>query len=308
MRELIVNADDFGLTKNVSAGIIAAHLRGIVTSTTLMANGRAFGFAVSMAGSAPRLGIGVHLNLREGNPVSPASRIPSLVDARGRLHLTSEQLWAGILKGKVSLSEVERELEAQTEKVIRAGVSPTHLDGHKHMHVVPGVSAIVIRLAQRFGIRSVRCPVERAPNLGRLLRSSQGARTAIIKQYLVGRGVSALAWRFRLHLDRAGLTCTNRFLGLSETGFFDTRSLLGMLGRVSEGATELMCHPGGVDDDLVKTGTRLLSQRAVELQALMAPEVKKFAADRGIQLINYRNLAGWRQSTKAVFETAEQYL
>ncbi len=299
MRGLIVNADDFGLTRTVSAGIVAAHLQGIVTSTTLMANGRAFEFAVSMAGSAPHLGIGVHLNLREGNPVSPISRIPSLVDAGGQLHLNSQQLWTGILKGKVSLSEVEQELEAQVEKVIRAGISPTHLDGHKHVHVVPGVSAVVIRLAQRFGIRSVRCPVEKTTNLDRLLRSHQGARTAVIKQYLVGRGVSTLAWIFRLQLDQAGLSTTDRFFGLSETGFLDTKCLEGLLGRVPEGTTELMCHPGWVDVELINTGTRLLSQRAFELQALMAPAVRKLGADRGIRLISYRDLAGWMQPAEA---------
>ncbi len=299
MRGLIVNADDFGLTRQVSQGILVAHRHGILTSTTLMANGRAFELAVSLAGRAPRLGIGVHLNLRDGNPVSPIYRIPSLVDARGQLHLTSQQLWVGILKGKVSLSDVERELEAQIEKVIRAGISPTHLDGHKHMHVVPGISAIVIRLAQRFGIPNVRCPIERAPNLGRLLLSTRGNRIAVLKQYLVGRAVSALAWRFRLQLEQAGLTTTDRFYGLSETGFLDAQCLEGLLGRVPEGTTELMCHPGWLDVDLIETGTRLLSQRVVELQALMAPAVRKLGADRGIRLISYRDLAGWRQAAEA---------
>src|SRR5262245_60514883 len=140
MKELIVNADDFGLTQQVNRGILDAHHDGIVTSTTLLANGGSFDEAVSMSRQAPQLGVGVHLNLSEGNPVSRASEIPSLVDSRGALHLTPGRLWAGIVKRKVSLSDVERELLAQVRKVIRAGISPTHLDGHKHVHVLPGVS------------------------------------------------------------------------------------------------------------------------------------------------------------------------
>src|SRR5215475_9262550 len=113
MRELVVNADDFGLTAQVSQGILDAHRQGIVTSTTLLANGSGFDAGVSMSRQAPQLGIGVHLNLTEGIPVSPAFDIPSLVDTRGRLHLTPGRLWAAILKRKVSLSDVEREVRAQ---------------------------------------------------------------------------------------------------------------------------------------------------------------------------------------------------
>lgn len=299
MRELIVNADDFGLTKQVSQGIIDAHREGIVTSTTLLANGEAFEAAVSMSLQAPRLGVGVHLNLSEGVPISPASKIPTLLDARGRLHLTPGRLWAAILKRKVSLSDVERELQAQIVRVIRAGILPTHLDGHKHVHVLPGISAIVIRLAQQFGIRSVRCPVEEAPNLPRLLRYSQGTQTPVIKQFLVGRAVSGFGRRFSKELEQAGLICPRHFYGLSETGFLDVQSVQDILSRVSAGTGELMCHPGYQDVDLVRTGTRLLAQREAELQALTAPRVRKLVAHQGIRLVSYRGLARSRQPTEA---------
>jgi hopanoid biosynthesis associated protein HpnK len=299
MRELIVNADDFGLTRQVSQGIIDAHREGIVTSTTLLANGAAFDTAVSMSVRTPRLGIGVHLNLSEGTPVSSKSKIPTLLDARGRLHLAPGRLWIEILKRKLSLSEVELELQAQIEKVIRAGISPTHLDGHKHVHVLPGISDIVIRLAQEFGISPVRCPVKEAPNLRRLLRFSLGAaQTPIIKQYLVGQAVSGFAQQFRRKLAEAGLICPSYFYGLSETGFLDVQSLQDVLSRVSKGTSELMCHPGYVDSDLVRTGTRLLSQREIEIQALIAPQVRKLVTDQGIRLVSYGHLAGSRQPAK----------
>lgn len=298
MRELIVNADDFGLTKQVSQGIIDAHREGIVTSTTLLANGEAFEAAVSMSLRAPRLGVGVHLNLSEGVPVSPAAKIPTLLDARGRLHLTPGRLWAAVWKRKVGLSDVERELRAQIEKVIRAGISPTHLDGHKHVHVLPGISAIVIRLAQQFGIRSVRCPFEEAPNLPRLLRYSQGAQTPVIKQFLVGHAVSGFARRFSKALEQAGLICPNHFYGLSETGFLDVQIVQDILSRLSANTGELMCHPGYLDADLVRTGTRLLTQREVEFQALTATRIRKLVAHQGTRLVSYRGLARSRQPTE----------
>lgn len=299
MRELIVNADDFGLTPQVSQGILDAHRDGIVTSTTLLANGSAFDAAASMSRRAPQLGIGVHLNLTEGIPVSPVFEIPSLVDDLGRLYLTPAQLWAGISKREVSLSDIERELHAQVEKVLRAGISPTHLDGHKHVHVLPGISAVVIRLAQQFGIRSVRCPVEERPNLARLLRYRQGAPTPVIKQYLVGQAVSRFAHRFKEKLETAGLMCPARFYGLSETGFLKLQAVQEILSRLPQGISELMCHPGYVDAELRGTGTRLLAQREVEIQALTAPRISKLVADQDIRLVSYRDFARSRQPAEA---------
>ena len=122
MIQLIVNADDFGLTDEVSTGIIDAHLRGIVTSATIMANGAAFNTAVSIRRRAPGLGIGVHLNLAAGQPVASARNIPSLVDSNGRLHWSPGSLLRALVARKVNLAEIETELRAQIAKVFAAGI------------------------------------------------------------------------------------------------------------------------------------------------------------------------------------------
>jgi chitin disaccharide deacetylase len=314
IRQLIVNADDFGLTERVSRGILDAHRAGIVTSATIMANGRAFDITVCLSRRAPQLGIGVHLNLTEGAPVSPPWRIPTLVNRERRLHLSPGRLLRGILTRHVDLAEAEIELRAQLEKVCRAGIAPTHLDAHKHVHILPGVSEIVIRLAQQFSVRRIRCPREAAPEWPTLLRRGGTSRavavrqypteqtvsaegrapltptTAVVQQYLVGRAVSGFSLRFREKLAEAGLLSPAHFYGLSQTGFLDGPILQDILGRLPEGVSELMCHPGYVDADLVKTGTRLLAQRQVEIQALTAPTVRKLVAERGIQLVSYRQL------------------
>ena len=299
MKKLIVNADDFGLTKRVTEAIVDAHRHGIVTSTTLMANGVAFETAMALSRQMPRLGIGAHLNLSEGKPVSPAHRIPSLLNARGRLYLTPGRLWKAIATRRVNLADVETELRAQIAKIHGAGILPTHFDGHKHVHILPGVSDIVVRLAQEFFVPSVRCPLEEPPGLFHLLDRRRISRPSILKQYLVGRGVSALARRFGQKLAEAGLACPTTFYGISQTGFLDARGILEVLRQLPEGTSELMCHPGYVDVELARTGTRLLAQREIEVFALRSHLIRSFLAGSGIRLVNYKALAVLPHSSAA---------
>jgi chitin disaccharide deacetylase len=290
MKQLIVNADDFGLTTGVTQGILDAHWEGIVTSTTVLANGAAFDLAVSASRTAPGLGVGVHLNLSEGVPVSPARRIPTLVNQQGRLHLTPGHLLRSMLSGSASLDEVEAELRAQIMKVVRAGISPTHLDGHKHVHVLPGIDDIVIRLAREFDILSLRCPLERPSGLLKTVRAAKGGGPSILRQFVVARGVSAFGRRFRQKLDVAGLQYPEHFYGLTQTGFLNTRLIRHLVDSLPEGTSELMCHPGYPDTSLAQTGTRLLSEREVEVFALCSPPLRTLIADSGIGLISYQAL------------------
>src|ERR1700730_2856202 len=164
MKQLIVNADDFGLTEGVNRSIIVAHRDGILTSTSLLANGSAFQQAVSSSRKLVQLSVGVHLNLSQGNPVSPANRIPSLVNEEGRLHLSPLHLWIRILRRQLNLEDIHTECQAQILKVLDGGIAPTHLDGHLHVHLLPQLSPILIRLAREFGIRHIRCPTEDLAN------------------------------------------------------------------------------------------------------------------------------------------------
>src|SRR3989442_14684955 len=113
MKELIVNADDFGLTEQVSKGILDVQREGIVTSTTLMATGGAFDAAVTLARRSPRLSGGGHLNLTQGTPVLPPSKIPTLVDGRGRLHFFPALLWQGNTPGPNQSDHNQAEVPAR---------------------------------------------------------------------------------------------------------------------------------------------------------------------------------------------------
>src|SRR5579871_3324180 len=124
---LIVNADDFGLTEGTNRAIIDAHCKGIVTSTSLLANGRAFDHAVALARQHPTLGIGVHLTLTEGWPVS--SDAQPLVGADGQLPLSNQPVVRSLLSGNFPYNAIQREFEAQVSKVLATGIKPTHIDG-----------------------------------------------------------------------------------------------------------------------------------------------------------------------------------
>jgi hopanoid biosynthesis associated protein HpnK len=304
MKRLIVSADDFGLTQLVSQGILDAHHYGIVTTTSLMATGGAFEEAIAMAARAPQLSVGVHLVLTQGIPVSRRHEIPTLVDGRGRLCLAANEFLRKVVTGCIDLREVETELRGQIVRVVRAGITPTHLDGHKHLHILPGISDIVIRLAQEFGIPSVRCPMEGLP-LARLPHCLRDPQAGVFRQCFAGCAVSWFARRFRLKLTQAGLNYPTHFYGLSQTGFLNGESLEAILRYLPAGTSELMCHPGYADSLLAKTGTRLLAQREIESRALMSPRTRDLVISEGIQLVSYREFAHAIQESEVTAQDLE---
>src|SRR5271154_2160978 len=137
MKELILNADDFGLTRGVNEGIIRSHCEGILTSATLMATGPAFDDAVERAKATPTLGVGCHLVLMGGTAGAKPSEIPSLVDVNGLLPESLGIFVTKVTSRSIQTRDIEIELRAQIQKILRAGIEPTHVDTHKHTHVHP---------------------------------------------------------------------------------------------------------------------------------------------------------------------------
>ena len=291
MKKLIVNADDFGLTEGVNQAIIDGHRNGIITSTTLMANGTAFDSAVAAGLAAPALGIGVHLNLTQGRPVSPVSQIPSIVTPEGFFYPTPGALARRVLTGKARLGDIESELRSQIEKVASAGVRITHLDSHKHIHVLPAIFNVVLKLAREYRIDCVRCPVEPAASALGPLRSGRRGWLRMVKQYLLGRALSTLAWFQARKVADAHLCRTDRFYGLSQTGFLNASVLEQLLRALPDGTNEMMCHPGYNDEALIQAGTRLRVQRKTELEALTSPVIRRLVDELKIELISYGKLS-----------------
>lgn len=291
MKRLVVNADDFGMADSINQGILEAHQRGIVTSTTLLANGAAFEEAVAIAKATPKLGVGVHLNLTQGRPVSDPASVTSLVDEEGEFARPPAALLRAVLAGSVRLGEVEREFAAQIEKVRDAGIAITHLDGHKHVHMLPRIFRIVVRLAKSYGITGVRWASEGRTGLWALLRWNRPAAATIVKQNAQSRSLALLAAGTRASLREAGLRSPTHFFGITQTGFLDDNVLSVILHNLPDGTSELMCHPGCADPALDATLTRLRAERQRELDALTHPETLHTVSRMGVELIDYRGLS-----------------
>jgi predicted glycoside hydrolase/deacetylase ChbG (UPF0249 family) len=266
-RRLAVNADDFGFTSDVNRGIIDAHLRGILTSTTLMANGTAFEDAVRLARVHPSLDVGVHFVL-----VGGASLLP-----HGRPYPQSLAKLASLVA--LRHIDVYAELRAQIGRIAAAGLQPTHLDTHKHTHLLPPVLDAVVRLGEEFGVPWVRRPFD-------LPLSGSPAAVPWTK-----RAVSAAFRGVRRHfhekLARHGCRTTDWFAGFQITGRIGPEAVIHLLRNLPEGFTEFMVHPGYCTEELRLSQTRLKESREAELRALTDPGVRRTIEEQEIELTAY---------------------
>jgi hopanoid biosynthesis associated protein HpnK len=290
VRRLIVNADDFGFTAGVNRGIVEAHRRGIVTSSTLMANGRAFDDAVRSAASVPRLSVGCHVVLIDGVPVLDAERLPSITttDSNGP-HLRDglKSFAARALAGRLNPQEIEAEVSAQIRKLQSAGISVTHVDTHKHTHLFPAVLRPLLRAAQACGVHAVRNPFGPSKPLK---SSALLARPGLWTRYAEVKILRALAAKFREAARREGFVTPDGTLGIVVTGALDEKLFRGIAAIIPEGTWEFVCHPGYNDVDLSSANTRLRQSRETELRVLTMPEARQLLFDQGIALISYRDL------------------
>jgi predicted glycoside hydrolase/deacetylase ChbG (UPF0249 family) len=261
VKTLIVNADDFGFTRDVNAGIVEAHRRGIVTATTLMATGAAFDDAVRLAREYPALDIGCHLTLVQG-PGLPAG-IAGLMQA--------------LAARRVRPYEVLRE---QVLRILGAGLEPSHLDTHKHTHLLPPVLEAVGRISAEFRIPWVRRPFDFP------LTSAPGP----LSVRAVSRCLGLVRTRFESALARHGCRTTDHFAGFRLTGRFRAKELVALIHGLPDGVTEFMCHPGRCGAELQRARTRLKESREAELEALSAPEVRQALGNSDVRLARFQDV------------------
>jgi hopanoid biosynthesis associated protein HpnK len=286
VRRLIVNADDFGFTSGVNRAIVEAHTCGVVISSTLMANGKAFAEAAALAKSNPRLSVGCHVVLIDGEPVLDAQKLPSLT--------TEEHFRDGLktfaaraIAGRMNAEEITAEATAQIRKIQAAGISVSHVDTHKHTHLFPKILRPVLRAAAECGVRAMRNPF--GPRMP--LRSSQLLRRPNLwMRYAEVRLLSRFAGKFREAVDREGFATPDGTLGIEVTGTLDETLFHAIAESIPEGTWEFVCHPGYNDGDLQAARTRLRESRETELRALTLPGAREVLDQQGIQLISYREL------------------
>ncbi len=318
-RRVIINADDFGFSGGISEGILRGHRGGVVTSTTIATNMPAAEEAVRQLAAAPGLGVGVHLNVCQGLPLSQGARV--LADADGVLRLSAMRAVVVCVFKPWLLKVIEGEFDAQIRWVLDHGIRPTHLDSHRHTHGYPAVFAGVARLARRYGIPFVRWhrerlpegisdsygmpptaplngsgPVERSVKLGGIgeLGGVQmpGAKAPLAapldgKQRRMARVLNVLGWiNRRIAPDVIG---TNGTWGIEQTGAITAEWLIRMAKCVPAGVTEIMVHPG-LADGLDAEASRLRESREKELAAVCDPAVRDALREHKVELVHYGQL------------------
>ncbi len=241
MKQLIVNADDFGLHESINDGIVEAHMAGCVTSASLMAGGAAFEHAVQLANRHDRLGIGVHLTLVGANPVARGD-VHTLLTEAGTFFPSYGQFIKQYLLGRIAKAHIEYELRCQMQKIVKTGINITHIDSHQHLHVLPGLPKVIVRLAREFNIHKIRIPAEPILFLG---TSPLPASRHLARGCLT---VCALAAR-RVY-NRQGLASPQYFFGMLNGGEMSQAALLHILDNLPPGISEIMVHPGTNTQDL----------------------------------------------------------
>lgn len=287
MRRLIINADDFGFTHGVNRAIVEAHTQGVVTSSTLMANGHVFAEAVQMASATPKLSVGCHVVLIDGTPLSKADALPSLTSG-GAFRDGLKSFAARALTGSMKSEEISTEASAQIRRLQSAGISVSHIDTHKHTHIFPQILKPVLRAARECGVRAVRNPF--GPR--RPFQSSELlTRPSLWTRYAEVRVLRRFAGRFREAVKQEGFATPDGTLGIEVTGTLDETLFEAIASTIPDGTWEFVCHPGYNDADLAAANTRLRESRETELRVLTLPAAREILDRRAIQLISYRELA-----------------
>jgi predicted glycoside hydrolase/deacetylase ChbG (UPF0249 family) len=289
MKRLIVNADDFGWSEAVTSGIIQGHLQGLITSTTLMVN--LSGTAETLARArreTPKLAIGLHLNLTEGTPLSAEAAV--MVGETGQFRRSLPALFWKSRRSPDVRRAIAAELEAQAAWAKDHGLTISHFDSHKHVHMHPAILPVVIALALRHGVRAIRTTAEiELPDVAKFLpadwglpaRLAQGVRTAVARRW----GLAAKA-----AVARAGLATTDWFFGVRATGGVSAPLIQHLLQHGPDGTGELMVHPGLLDSNPGRS-TRLNQSRPRELEAVMEPTLPAAAQTSGWKLVTFEELS-----------------
>lgn len=248
MKRLIINADDFGMTRGVTAGIVEAMRRGVVSSTTAMVclpeaeeNLRRWSRAVEGR-------VGLHLQLTDGVPCAEPSSVPSLLGGGGRF----PRSWRDM--GRPDPDEIRLEWHAQMRRLVGFGIRPAHLDTHHHVHRLPGAFRAYADIAAAYGLPARAL----TPRMAAALRS----RGVACADYCETR------WP-------AGGYGPEEFRAVVESAF----GVAGVRGTV-----ELMCHPGRYDEGLAGKST-YAAEREEELRALCDPRLREALAEAGVEVV-----------------------
>jgi len=277
LKQLIVNADDLGLTLAVNRGVVRAHKDGIVTSASLLVTGSAFEDAVALARQNPELDVGLHLALVEERAVLGPDVLPTLVDETGRFPRTSAEFIRRAILGGINWLEVEQEIAAQIALFQTTGLRLSHVDSHQHLHMFPPVFQIVRRLARWVENVWIRNPV------GPWRKS----RDTSLGRWVQRLGLNLTCLSARCLRDEPLPQMPDGMYGFEVSGGLTRRALKKILPKIPDGLYELICHPGEDDADTRTRYSHWGYRWAEELETLTAPETRVVLEEQGILLTSF---------------------
>ncbi len=279
-RSIIVTADDFGLSREVNAGVVRAHRDGILTATSLMVAAAGRDEAAALARENPRLDVGLHLVVCRGQSVLPAARLAGIVDASG--NFIESPVGAGMryFFNREIRTRLREEIRAQMELHLKLVGRLDHIDGHLNFHVHPVVADILLELCVEYHVPCIRLP--REPVFTTIALARDNAARKIVEAGIF----RALSRRARRMFEARGMRSTQWLFGLHQSGNLTQEYVIGVLARLPPGLTELYFHPAA---DLGGMRATLEAQREVSI--LTSPQVRAVLEERGVRLTNFAEIA-----------------
>jgi len=280
LKRLIINADDFGISKSVNRAVIAGWQNGLLTSASLMVTGAAFDDAVALVRLNPGMQTGLHLTLVQGLSATRHKGFPALTHHDGTF--PDDPVFAGMRMFflKSLQKQIEAEVVAQIEKFLATGIPLTHLDGHLNIHMHPTVFAILCRLMPKYGISTCRLSRERFA-IERQISSGRAYEKAV-NAFIFGR----LAKHCLPELKMRRIGFADEVKGTLNSGRITEDYLLKCLDNLQEGLTEIYLHPA--DSDSLQTPEY---KHVEEMTAITSRKVLDKIKSLGITLCNYRGEA-----------------
>ncbi len=279
MKQLIINADDFGRHKLINSAVEKAFRNGCLRSTTIMAGAKYFDDAVEIAKRNPELGVGIHFTLANGFPVLPVEKIPTLVTPEGYFHENYIEFIKLYVKGQINRDEIQAELAAQLEKVNRAGLKITHFDSHQHLHHFPGIISIALKLAKAANIPAMRV-------------SGTKIFDGSIESFgqIVGRlGLGSLS-KFAAHSAHTkNILTPDHFSGIVAGEAVTEKFLTKLIKNLKDGTTEVMLHPG-TNNQVLQKFCAWEHDFEAELNAVTSPKILKLLEKENVTAVNFNAL------------------
>jgi hopanoid biosynthesis associated protein HpnK len=237
VKRLIITGDDFGLSLPVNEAIEDAHLRGILTTASLMVGAEATADAVERAKRIPSLRVGLHLVVVDGSPVLAPEAVPDLVTGRGEF--SSHLVRAGFhffFRPKVR-QQLEKEIRAQFQAFQDTGLLLDHVNSHHHMHLHPTVLGLILKVGWEYKLRAVRLPYEPP------FPSWRASRRGLLRKVMVWLCLYPWIRLLKARLREADLRSNNVVFGMNDSGHMHLDLVLRFLRYLPEGATEIYFHP-----------------------------------------------------------------